>query len=172
MNIKNLYRLTLIGALLFSAPLLSKSSAANSISHRSNQSPRSEHSQQLINTSDSASIFQACLDMPGLQKYYPKNADNSYKQVSVMQFPVAFPVNLAVSKFQKTILFQSRGSIYTNKVDGFFLFKSLSISGASATVIFEYNYNYQSAPAAYEVSLTLQKTGDGWIISNSQTTNR
>ncbi len=123
-------------------------------------------------TSDSSLVFQLCLDMPELQSFYPKNEDGSYPPVYVMQFPVAFPSDIAVSKFQQNIVFESRGDIYTNKREAFFIVKSFLIEGDSATVVFDYNHHYTSSPAALEVKLTLQKTGTEWAISNTITSQR
>jgi hypothetical protein len=121
--------------------------------------------------SDTTAILQKCLDMPELQQYFPKNLDGTYKQVYVMQYPVAFSANNAVSKFQQSVLFEQRGAIYADKADEFFMFTSFAISGNTATVAFYYHYNYTTTPATIEVTLTLQKTGTEWAITTTQLHN-
>ena len=121
---------------------------------------------------DSALVLQKCLDMPELQQYYTKSSDGTFSQVHVMQYPIVFSPDIAVTKFQLPILLEPREVIYASKADGFFIFKSFQITGNTATVVFDYNYNYTTAPAALQVTLSLQKTGTDWSITNTLTHNR
>jgi hypothetical protein len=121
---------------------------------------------------DTAIVLQECLNMPALQKYYPRNADNTYKQVNIMQYPVSFPVNLQVSKFGMGILFKERGEIYSSKAEAFFIITTFLIEGNDATVEFDYNYKYTTTPKAIEVSLKMHKTGTQWSITSAITNHR
>jgi hypothetical protein len=122
--------------------------------------------------SDSSLVLQACLDMPGLQSFYVKNPDDSYKPVYIMQAPIAFPAGLSVSKFQQDVIFESRAGIYSNNRDAFVIVKSFLIEGSVAKVAFDYNYHYTTTPAAFEVILTLEKNGADWTITNTTTSQR
>lgn len=113
---------------------------------------------------DDAAVLQSCLDLPEIQQYYPTNADGSYKQVFIMQFPVAFDPSLAVKKFGQPILFEARQAIYADKAEGFFIVKEFTITGNSASVNFRYFYNYTTVALFTDISLTLQKSGNTWTI--------
>jgi hypothetical protein len=121
---------------------------------------------------DKARIFQKCLDLPELQAYYPKNADGTHKQVYVMQAPIPFPADLAVSKFKQNVAFLTRPTIYSMSIDAFLLFKEFSIEGDSAKVAYNFNYNYTSSRAVFEMILTLQKIDNVWTVMNTETKNR
>jgi hypothetical protein len=152
--------------IIFFSPAFAK------VADKQNNGTAIGYTHKLQAASDTAAVLQKCLDMPELQQYFPKNLDGTYKQVYVMQYPIAFSANNAVSKFQQSVLFEQRGAIYADKADGYFMFTSFAISGNTATVTFDYNYNYTKAPAAIEVSLSLQKTGTEWTITTTQLHNR
>lgn len=116
------------------------------------------------NTTDDAAVLQLCLDLPQIQQNYPKNTDGTYKQVFIMQYPVVFDANLAVSKFGQPILFRTRPVLYSEKADAFFIVKEFVITGNTATVTFRFNYNNLSIPAFADISLTLQKSGNTWSV--------
>jgi hypothetical protein len=160
-------------ALIFSVLcIVSLTSVFAKVADKQNRGNSIVYAHKLQAVSDTTAVLQKCLDMPELQQYFPKNLDGTYKQVYVMQYPVAFSANNAVSKFQQSVSFEQRGAIYADKADGFFMFRSFSISGNTAAVTFDYNYNYTTVPAAVEVTLTLQKTGSTWAVTNTQLHNR
>jgi hypothetical protein len=117
---------------------------------------------------DTALILKKCLNLPELQQYFTKNPDGTDKQVYIMQYAVKFPVNTAVSKFNKNILFKSRQEIYSNNAETFLIFRTFSIEGENATVVFDFNYNYKTTPGMVEVSLSLHKTGTEWNVTANQ----
>jgi hypothetical protein len=109
--------------------------------------------------------------MPGYAQtaaVFPQKTPTALKKVYVMQYPVIFYSNNAVSKFQQSVSFEQSGAIYADKADGVFMFTSFSIKRNTATVAFYYHYSYTTAPATVEVTLTLQKTGSTWAITNTQ----
>lgn len=116
------------------------------------------------NSSDDAAVLQSCMDLPQIQQYYPVNTDGTYKQVYIMQYPVAFDPSLSVSKFGKSILFEPRPAIYSDKAEGFFIIKEFNITGNSASVSFRYYYHYTTVASFTDISLTLQKSGDTWTV--------
>jgi hypothetical protein len=121
---------------------------------------------------DQASILKQCIDLPALQEFYPKNSEGVFEQVHIMQFPVSFEAGVSVSKFGQPVLFQSRMEVKTANPDVLLSFKTLSVKDQTAIAVFDFYYN-RTAPAGSvtEVTVNLQRTENGWSITNSSLKN-
>ncbi len=122
---------------------------------------------------DQALVLQKCFDIGQLQAYYPQYANNSYQQLHVLQFPVTFPANLGVSKFGQPILFLTRAQVFASNPDAFFSFMTFSITGNTASVVFDFNYNRLSvSPSSVNVTVNLEKISNSWSITNLTLNNQ
>ena len=60
---------------------------------------------------DQSKVLQKCIDQMEMQPYYPLDATGNPDQLYMMQYAVAFPVGINVSKSGKAVLFMSREEI-------------------------------------------------------------
>lgn len=126
---------------------------------------------QLLN--DQVSIVQKCVDLPNINQYLIKNADGSYKELHIMNFPFPFEDGIGAMKFSIPIVFNSRSEIQNVNPDMFWSFKKFLITSTGASVIFEINYNrLSSTPKFLFVSVDLNKTKGNWNILNSTINNK
>ncbi|HVW15492.1 MAG TPA: hypothetical protein VHB54_16790 [Mucilaginibacter sp.] len=123
---------------------------------------------ELSTRQDSLEILQQCLDLPVIQNYFTRRADGTPKQVYVMQYPVKFPDDLAVTKFGQPVLFRSRPDIRSEKADVFLIFKAFSVAGDDASVNFTLNSDYTTKPGIVEVTVQLHRSGPTWVVSQKQ----
>lgn len=122
-------------------------------------------------SNDQSQVLQKCIDLTEIQQYYPQNADNSYKQLLILNFPVSLPVNLNVSKFGQSVLFHTRAEIVADNPDAFIAFSTFSFTGNTASVVFEISCNrLTGSPKSITGSVSLEKTAGNWIVTN-QTIN-
>jgi hypothetical protein len=122
---------------------------------------------------DQSQVLQKCIDLAELQQYYPQNADKSYKQLRILNFPVSFPESLSVSKFGQSVLFQTRAEIHDSNPDAFMAFNTFSIIENKASIVFEISYNRLSqSPNSINGSISLDKTSGNWIVTNLTLNNQ
>jgi len=122
---------------------------------------------------DQSMVIQKCIDLTELQQYYPQNADNSYKQLRILNFPVSFPENLKVSKFGQSVLFQTRAEILADNPDAFMAFNTFSIIENTASVVFEISYNRLTvSPNSINGSVSLEKAAGNWSVTNLTLNNQ
>jgi hypothetical protein len=119
--------------------------------------------ENLSQDSDKAQVLQKCIDLPDIQQYLAKNSDGSFIPIHIMQYPIAFSNNLNLSKFEESVIFQSRQEISSNNVKSFFIFKVLSIDVDTAQVEFDY-YNNTKESQIVEITASLQKSVSEWEI--------
>lgn len=86
-----------------------------------------------LGASELQSILQKCVDLPGMQKYYPVDAAKHLQPVNIMQLPIAFPAEVSASKGGQPVNF-------------------INVSKA--------NFSRQAAPAAYAMFRTIEHSGD------------
>ena len=121
------------------------------------------------NAPEQAGILQLCLDLPELQDFYPQDEDGIYIEPYIMQYPIAFPTDIDVSKFGKRPVFMSRHEMYDNNIEAFFLFKKMEITSETATVEFSMYYDYNSPEQKYShIVLNVVKDSGVWKIINTQ----
>ncbi len=126
---------------------------------------------QAEDLSDRQAVLQKALDLPSLQSYYLKNADDSYAPVYVMQHPVAFDAGIEVKKFGKSVEFLQRREV-TPSVRSYFLFHQFDIEGNKATV--QADFYFQSGQGELKqvrASIKLSKADGQWTISASELKN-
>ena len=118
---------------------------------------------------DQSKVLQKCIDQLEMQTYYPLDATGNPDQLYMMQYAVAFPVGLNVSKAGKAVLFMSREEIMLNKVKSYFIFRSFDITGNVAKASFSYFYSYDYTTNQFKmvmVNIELNKTNLDWGVIN------
>lgn len=112
-------------------------------------------------------ILQTCIDLAEIQQYYPKNEDNSFKQLYILNFPVVFSVSLSVSKSNLPVLFSSREEIRNENPDAFLSFSHFDVTEESASIEFQFNHHrLTDSPGVINCNLTLVKESGVWLKSN------
>lgn len=121
---------------------------------------------------DQEAIIQQCIDLTELQHHFPRESNENFIPVHIMQYPMQFDEALNVKKFGVSPVFMSREEIYDNNVDAYFLFKEIdgSDNGGWANFSFYYNYNSEKQHVMH-VSLELEKIKGKWVIINSDIQN-
>jgi hypothetical protein len=118
---------------------------------------------------DQSTALQKCFDLTELQHYYPLDNAGNPDQIYVMQYAVAFPVGLNVSKSGKPILFKSREEIVQNKISSYFIFRSFDITGNVAKASFSYFYSFDYTTNQFKmvmVNIELNKVNLDWNVIN------
>ncbi len=117
-------------------------------------------------TSDQALVLQKCVDLTQLQQFYPKNTDNSFQPLVIMQHAISFPTNISVAHSGDSLLFKSKSEVSSDSA--YFLFWKFDILGSNAKVDFIYNYDLlTTVPKVQKVTLELLKTGSVWNVTSS-----
>lgn len=116
---------------------------------------------------DQAAVVQKCLDLPGLEQYYPAN-----QQVYIMQYPYVFPAGLIVSKFGKPVQLVDRAVIAGKDAKAYFLFQSFSVEGNTANVKFDFYYNYSANKTYLNGTVILVKNSDIWTVTDTKMIER
>lgn len=115
---------------------------------------------------DQAKVLQKCVDLQELQQHYPKNLDNSFKPLVVMQHGISFPTDIPVTHNNNPLLFKSKAEI--SGETAYFLFWKFDVMQNSASIDFTYNYDsLTAAPKAKKVTLLFEKTGIVWNITST-----
>lgn len=120
---------------------------------------------------DQAAVLQKIIDLPGLQQYFPMGADQSFREVYVVQNPTAFDANLQLSKFGKSVQFVDAKVVETLPV-GWFEFESFSISGNVANATFDFHYFYNRVKTMQHGTVVLSKTNGNWTITETKLSGR
>jgi hypothetical protein len=121
---------------------------------------------------DQAAVLQKIIDLPDLQQYYPKGPDQNQEQVYVVQLPYAFQANIQLTKFGKPVKFLDSAKPLDKQTVAYFQFESLTFSGNTATAKFVFYYTYIRTQASFLGTVTLNKTGENWIITDTKLNGR
>jgi len=117
---------------------------------------------------DKAQILQLCIDLPGLQQYYPFDTDGTHKQIVVMQHGVSFDTDIEVSKFGKSVQFLDKNEIGVMNITSYFLFWTYKIEQDVAHIDFLYHYlDTENQLVTLRVVVEMQKSYDLWIVQNT-----
>lgn len=112
-------------------------------------------------------IIQVCLDLPDIQNLFPKDGNGNFTAIHIMQYPIALPTDLPVTKFGKNLVFMNREEIYDNQVKAYFLFQTLDIAESKALAQFTLYYDQTSTEKKImKVALDLDKVNGNWLVSN------
>jgi len=120
---------------------------------------------------DKAMILQECIDLKGLQEYYPKDGDGGIRRLYIVQDPIAFPEGLAVAKAGKFPALLSKTQLEGGQIHAYFRFSQLDFTETTALVVFVYHFE-----EAQSVSVTVEfkKENYEWFVtkSNIEKTNK
>jgi hypothetical protein len=126
-------------------------------------------SAEMQTASDQADVLQKCLDLAALQNLYPKNADGTYKQLTVMQHGVAFQMSIGVTHGGQSVSFMDKAQVNSSNLDAYFYFHEFQLDQNVAKVDFIFHYDQLSgSPKMQVVSVELVKSATGWNIVQSK----
>ena len=116
---------------------------------------------------DQAQILQKCIDLKDLQNYFPLDTKGDMKQLNIIQYPLSFSSQISLSKAGNNVKFLSMPELSKNKVEAYFMFRSLQINNNVATANFSYFYNCIGDNfKMLSVIVELEKSGSNWNVIN------
>jgi hypothetical protein len=122
---------------------------------------------------NAAQVLKKCIDLPGLQKNFPTDNTGNLKPLRINYWhPVLFPIDISIEKDGKPVQFNVMSSSPGDNGEAYFLFKTFSISGTSASIAYEYHYDNNTIPKVVRVKLELTKSGTEWEVTDSQITDK
>lgn len=127
----------------------------------------------LAQTSDDVkAIVKLCIDHQPLESFFPKDAFGKSKQLVVQLHGIDME-GIALSKFDKPVLFLDKKAMGSHLPEAFFLFHNIRMEGDNAWVDFLYDY----VPSSMEsgkvlVELQLRRDTGNWEIFNSKMEER
>jgi hypothetical protein len=123
-----------------------------------------------LTPSELQSIVQKCLDIPELQKYYPTDGQKNLKSVNIVQQPLQLPTGMKLAKGGKPVnlIAISRSQFSHLSANAYSMFRSIEVSGSTASVRFNYFYrDTNQARRTVFVTLNLHNSTKGWDVVNS-----
>ncbi|HBB92397.1 MAG: hypothetical protein A2X22_10250 [Bacteroidetes bacterium GWF2_49_14] len=117
-----------------------------------------------------APILQKCMDIPDLQKYYPPSVNDKKSPIYIVQYPVAFPEGIVLTKNGSEVKFITISQLAENPVQEYFMFRSLNSGPDSTTAVINYFYDCNSALKQFKmltINVDLEKAGKRWNVSQA-----
>jgi hypothetical protein len=113
---------------------------------------------------DKALVLQECIDLKGLQEYYPKDGDGRIRRLYIVQDPIAVPENMAVAKDGKFPALLSKTQLEGGQIHAFFRFSQFDFTENTALVVFVYHYEEAQS---VQVTVTLKRENYEWFVTQS-----
>ncbi|HQQ98263.1 MAG TPA: hypothetical protein PLX35_13425 [Cyclobacteriaceae bacterium] len=113
---------------------------------------------------DKALVLQECIDLKGLQEYYPKDGDGGIRRLYIVQDPVALPENMAVAKDGKFPAMLSKAQLDGGQIHAYFRFSQFDFTDKTALVVFVYHYE---ETLNVQVTVELKKENYEWFVTKS-----
>lgn len=128
-------------------------------------------SAQAQSRADKTMVLQECIDLKGLQEYYPKDGDGGIRRLYIVQDPIAFPEGMAVAKAGKFPALLSKAQLDGGQIHAYFRFSQLDFTDTTALVVFVYHYEEAQSVS---VTVELKKENYEWFVtkSNIEKTNK
>ena len=126
--------------------------------------------QMMAQKEDQTQILKKIISLPDMQKYYPLSADGKAKQVVIMQHPMSFPADMALSGSGTNVVLMEMADVKSANITSFYKFRSITTTGGSTKVFCHYfkNYNHQTNKSdIIAITAELSKSGSDWKIVNS-----
>jgi hypothetical protein len=116
---------------------------------------------------DQAQILQKCIDLKDLQNYFPIDTKGEIKQLNIIQYPLSFSSQISLSKAGNNVKFLTMPEFTNNKVEAYFMFRSLQINSNVATANFNYFYNCIGENfKMLSIIVEFEKSGSDWKVLN------
>lgn len=125
-----------------------------------------------LGASELQSILQKCVDLPGMQKYYPMDAANHLQPVNIMQLPIAFPAEVSASKGSQPVNFINVSKTNFSRQAApaaYAMFRTIEHSGDAVQVHFNYFYKTgaEQKQKPLFVVVNFKKSGTEWNVATS-----
>jgi hypothetical protein len=115
---------------------------------------------------EEAKVLQKTLDIPELQSFYLRSEANVYKQVCIMQYPVAFSASVTANKFGQQVAFLTRDKVGEN-LKSYFLFDEFAVEASQASVKATYYYEVNAQLKFVKLHAEFKKADGQWVLSSS-----
>ncbi len=120
-----------------------------------------------LSAADLSSIIKKCIDLPALQSAYPVDASGNLNQINIVNYPYAFPAEVAITKAGKTVNFISNETFAKSPVDNYFMIRRIQQSGATVNLIGNYFYTLNGAKLNKSLVIAYINNAGNWTITNS-----
>lgn len=121
-------------------------------------------SAQAQTRADKALVLQECIDLKGLQEYYPKDGDGGIRRLYIVQDPIAFPEGMAVAKAGKFPAMLTKAQLDGGQIHAYFRFSQFDFTDTTALVVFVYHYE---ETLNVQVTVELKKENYEWFVTKS-----
>jgi hypothetical protein len=120
---------------------------------------------------DQAAVLQKCLDLPALESAYAKDINGQPEQLVVMEPGFVFVNDLPVTKFEMSLRFMTKNSIYNQKIDNVLFIGKFEVGATNASVALVYYRNFTGKWNPTKATIELTKSGDTWNVISSNIEN-
>jgi hypothetical protein len=120
-----------------------------------------------LSGSDLNSIVQQCVDLPGLQSFYPVHGKGNADQINIVNYPYAFPSETTVLKGGQQVKFISNESFSKEPVANYFMFRRIEQSGKEVKVIGNYFYTVNGSHLNKSIAIDYSNNNGTWTINKS-----
>lgn len=120
-----------------------------------------------LSASDLSSIVSKCIELPALQTAYPLDANGNLNPINIVNYPFAFPADVAVTKSGKSVKFISNETFTKSPVDNYFMFRRIQQSGSTVNLVGNYFYTSNGAKLSKSIIIAYINNAGTWTISNS-----
>lgn len=119
---------------------------------------------------DQASILKKCIELPELQKFYPKGNDGIRKPIVIIGYPVSFSEYVQEQMDITNTLFYTRDKLTQLEKPAHFAFRQFSYDSVKATIRGNYFFSNNDSNKIYSTvffNIDFKKSGAEWLIINS-----
>ncbi|MCF8450534.1 MAG: hypothetical protein K9G49_11755 [Taibaiella sp.] len=120
-----------------------------------------------LTASDLNSIVQKCIDLPGIQTFYPADGSGHLNQINIVNYPYVFPSGMTVSKDGQAVEFISNESFSKSPVAEYFMFRRIMQTGTTVKLIGNYYYTVSGNHLNKSIAIDYSQSAGVWTITNS-----
>lgn len=120
-----------------------------------------------LSAAELSSIVQKCVDLSGIQSFYPVDGSGNVLQVNVVSYPFEFPTGMSVSKAGSAVNFISNASFSATPVDNYFMFRRIQHTDNTVTLSGHYYYTVSGSHLTKAITIDYANTSGTWTITNS-----
>lgn len=127
---------------------------------------------QQATTTDQAQVIQACIDLPGMQQFYPRNSEGIEEPLYIYYYhPLLFSNDLELTRSGKPVSLKVMATSVESMTNPFFLFSSFIITGNTASTQYDFYYTQGGLQHKVQVKVDLEKSENKWTIIKTDIKN-
>ncbi len=119
-----------------------------------------------LSNSDLQKIVQQCIDLPGLQTFYPTGSGDA-SQMSIVNYPFVFPSEVVFTRGGHAVHFVPKESIDKSSFTNYFMFRRIQPNGSTAKLVGNYYYTVGANHLNKSIAIDYTNNSGVWTITNS-----